>query len=79
MEIMDWSLITESFSEQEKQGIIIQKFYKWSMFGVLDELWGAIDGIYNILATIVPIQVLWHLEETRKKYMDIKILSSNIK
>jgi hypothetical protein len=28
MEIMDWSLITESFSEQEKQGIIIQKFYK---------------------------------------------------
>jgi hypothetical protein len=49
------------------------------MFAILDELWGAIDGIYNILATIVPIQVLWHLEETRKKYIDIKTLSSSLK
>jgi hypothetical protein len=35
---IEWSLITESFSEQERQGIIVQKFYNGSMFAILDEL-----------------------------------------
>lgn len=71
---LDISLITETFTEQEIQGIILQKFYGGNIFHIISELWDAILGIYNTLGTVVPIQNLSHLEPTRKKYMDIKVL-----
>ena len=55
---MDTSLITETFSKEEVGQIVVQKFYNGNLFGILMEQADAIEGIYNILATLVPIQVL---------------------
>lgn len=79
MEKMDWGAITETFTKQEKQYIILNKFYAGDVFNLLSELAEGINGIYGTLATLTPIQNLQHLEPLRKNYMDIKVLSDFLK
>lgn len=73
---MDTSLITENFTKEEVNWIIVQKFYNGNPMWILMELADSINGIYNTLSTVVPIQTLAHMEEARSHYLDIKLLHS---
>jgi hypothetical protein len=72
---LDISLLTETFTKDEVNGIVVQKFYNGSSMDMIGEISDSIFGIYNILATLVPVATLAHIETIRSHYTDIKLLN----
>jgi hypothetical protein len=73
---LDISLLTETFTKDEVNGIVVQKFYNGSSMDMIGEIADSIFGIYNILATLLPVATLAHIETIRSHYTDIKLLNN---